>query len=226
MTSFIGLVAQESTPAIIADKLRQAIGHGELKPGAQLGEAELARKFGVSRGPVREAMSRLTQEGLLVPIRNRGLFVREMTADDIRDMYLAREAIERAAARKIIDGDHVAAGEELLLIVEQMTQATTPAEVSEVDIAFHERLLQLANSPRLSRIHQTFITETRMCIHCLDETYAVSEVRGEEHRALANAIRAGDGELTDRLLIAHMDDAVARLTSAPLLDGAESTTVN
>ena len=107
MTSFIGLVAQESTPAIIADKLRQAIGHGELKPGAQLGEAELARKFGVSRGPVREAMSRLTQEGLLLAIRNRGLFVIQMTSDDIRDMYMAREAIERAAAGKIIDGDHV-----------------------------------------------------------------------------------------------------------------------
>ena len=186
-----------------------------------MGEAELARKFGVSRGPVREAMSRLTQEGLLLPIRNRGLFVIHMTAEDIRDMYLAREAIERAAARKIIDGDHAAAGDELLLIVEQMTRATTPAEVSEVDIAFHERLLQLANSPRLSRMHQTFITETRMCIHCLDETYAVSEVRGEEHRALANAIRAGDRELTDRLLIAHMDDAVARLASTPLVDRAE-----
>ena len=52
MTGFIGLLAQESTPSIIADKLRQAIGHGELKPGAQLGEAELARRFGVSRGPV------------------------------------------------------------------------------------------------------------------------------------------------------------------------------
>ena len=221
MTSFIGLVAQESTPAIIADKLRQAIGHGELKPGAQLGEAELARKFGVSRGPVREAMSRLTQEGLLLAIRNRGLFVIQMTSDDIRDMYMAREAIERAAAGKIIDGDHVSAGDELLLLVEQMTQATTPAEVSDLDIAFHERLLQLANSPRLSRMHQTSITETRMCIHCLDETYAVSEVRGEEHRALANAIRAGDRELTDRLLIAHMDDAVARLTSQPLVDGAD-----
>jgi DNA-binding GntR family transcriptional regulator len=216
MTSFIGLLAQESTPAIIADKLRRAIGHGELKPGAQLGEAELARKFGVSRGPVREAMSRLTQEGLLLPIRNRGLFVIHMTAEDIRDMYLSREAIERAAARKIIDGDHTAAGDELLLIVEQMTQATTPAEVNELDIAFHERLLQLARSPRLSRMHQTFITETRMCIHCLDETYAISEVR-----ALANAIRAGDRELTDRLLIAHMDDAVARLTNGLLLDGAE-----
>jgi DNA-binding GntR family transcriptional regulator len=221
MTGFIGLLAQESTPAIIADKLRQAIGHGELQPGAQLGEAELARKFGVSRGPVREAMSRLTQEGLLLPIRNRGLFVIHMTPDDIRDMYLAREAIERAAARKIIEGDHVAAGDELLLIVGQMAEATTPAEVSELDIAFHERLLQLARSPRLSRMHQTFITETRMSIHCLDQTYAVSEVRGDEHRALANAIRAGDRELTDRLLVAHMDDAVARLTSGPLVDGAE-----
>jgi DNA-binding GntR family transcriptional regulator len=221
MTGFIGLLAQESTPAIIADKLRQAIGHGELKPGAQLGEAELARKFGVSRGPVREAMSRLTQEGLLLPIRNRGLFVIHMTPEDIRDMYLAREAIERAAARKIIDGDHVAAGDELLLIVEQMTQATTPAEVSELDIAFHERLLQLSRSPRLSRMHQTFITETRMCIHCLDQTYAISEVRGDEHRAIARAIRAGDRELTDRLLVAHMDDAVARLTSQPLVDDAE-----
>jgi DNA-binding GntR family transcriptional regulator len=224
VTSYIGTLAQESTPSIIADKLRQAIGHGELKPGSQLGEAELARRFGVSRGPVREAMQRLTQEGLLVPIRNRGLFVIHMTPDDIRDMYLAREAIERAAARKIIDGDHVAAGDELLDIVERMTQAATPAEVSELDISFHERLLQLARSPRLSRIHQTFITETRMNIHCLDETYAISEVRGDEHRALANAIRDGDRELADRLLIAHMDDAVARLTTGPVVDAADAAT--
>jgi DNA-binding GntR family transcriptional regulator len=221
MTSFIGTLAQESTPSIIADKLRQAIGHGELKPGSQLGEAELARRFGVSRGPVREAMQRLTQEGLLVAIRNRGLFVVDMSENDIRDMYLAREAIERAAARKIIDDDNTAAGDELLEIVERMACAATPAEVSELDIGFHERLLQLAHSTRLSRMHKTFITETRMCIHALDETYAKSEVRAEEHRALATAIRAGDRELADRLLIAHMDDAVARLTGEPAIDGTD-----
>ena len=180
MTGFIGPLAQESTPSIIADKLRQAIGHGELKPGAQLGEAELARRFGVSRGPVREAMQRLTQEGLLVPIRNRGLFVIDMTPDDVRDMYLAREAIERAAARKILDGDHAAAGDDLLAIVEQMAGAETPADVSELDIAFHERLVQLASSPRLSRMHQTFITETRMCIHALDAD--LRHVRGPRRR--------------------------------------------
>jgi DNA-binding GntR family transcriptional regulator len=211
VTNFIEPLLQQSTPSIIADKLRHAIGHGELKPGAQLSEADLARKFGVSRGPLREGMQRLTQEGLLVSIRNRGLFVIEMTPDDVRDMYLAREAIERAAAHKILEGDHTGAGDELLQIVEQMAGVPTPAEVSELDIRFHERLVQLACSPRLSRMHQTFITETRMCIHALDETYAASEVRGEEHRALADAIRSGDRQVTDELLIAHMDDAIDRL---------------
>lgn len=222
MSAFIGPVVQASTPSIIADKLRQAIAHGELKPGAQVGEAELARKLGVSRGPLREGMQRLTQEGLLVSIRNRGLFVIDMTPEDVRDMYSAREAIEKAAARRILDGDYRAAGKELLGIVEQMAEAKTSAEVSELDIAFHERLLKLANSPRLSRMHQTFITETRMCIHALDETYARSEVRDKEHRALANAIRRGNRELVDRLLTAHMDDAIHRLTAhATTVGGAE-----
>lgn len=214
MTSYIEPLMQQSTPSIIADKLRQAIGHGELKPGAQLSEAELARKLGVSRGPLREGMQRLTQEGLLVSIRHRGLFVIEMTTADVRDMYLAREAIELAAAHKIIEGDYVAAGDALLEIVEQMAAATTPADVSELDIAFHERLVQLADSPRLTRIHRTFITETRMCIHALDETYSASEVRGEEHRAVANAIKSGNLDLTDQLLIAHMDDAIRRLNAS------------
>jgi DNA-binding GntR family transcriptional regulator len=211
VTNVIEPLVQQSTPSIIADKLRHAIGSGELKPGAQLSEADLARKFGVSRGPLREGMQRLTQEGLLVSIRHRGLFVIDMTPNDVRDMYLAREAIERAAARKILEGDHAAAGDVLLEIVEQMTAATTPAEVSELDIGFHVRLVQLAASPRLNRMHQTFITETRMCIHALEQSYSVSEVRDDEHRAVATAIRNGDLKLTDELLVAHMDDAIKRL---------------
>jgi DNA-binding GntR family transcriptional regulator len=211
MTNFIEPLMQQSTPSIIADKLREAIGHGELKPGAQLSEADLARKFGVSRGPLREGMQRLTQEGLLVSIRNRGVFVIEMTPADVRDMYLAREAIERTAAREILEGEYVTAGDTLLEIVEQMTAAATPAEVGELDIAFHVRLVELANSPRLARMHRTFVTETRMCIHALEESYSVSDVRGEEHRAVATAIRSGDLKRTDELLIAHMDDAINRL---------------
>jgi DNA-binding GntR family transcriptional regulator len=212
---FIEPLVQESTPSIIADKLRKAIGHGELKPGMQLGEADLARKLGVSRGPLREGMQRLTQEGLLVSIRNRGLFVIDMTPDDVRDMYLAREAIEQAAAHTILRGDHATAATALLAIVDEMAaamRAGDPTGVGEADITFHERLVELANSPRLRRMHQTFITETRMCIHALEETYVASDIRVGEHRAIAEAIGAGDAARVRRLLSEHTDDAIQRLT--------------
>jgi DNA-binding GntR family transcriptional regulator len=214
VTSYIEPLTQESTPSIIADKLRKAIGAGELKPGAQLGEADLARKLGVSRGPLREGMQRLTQEGLLVPIRNRGLFVIDMTVDEIRDMYLAREAIERTAARRVVAGDYEAAGEELLALVRTMSQAAgDPAAVGEIDIAFHELLVHLAASPRLTRMHKTLITETRMCIHALEATYSGAESRVDEHRQIAEAILAGDHLQADDLLAAHMEAAITRLTT-------------
>lgn len=212
MTEFLARVEQESTPSIVADKLRQAIGHGELAPGTQLIEADLARKLGVSRGPLREGMQRLTQEGLLIAIRNRGVFVIDMTPDVASDMYVAREAIERAATRRILQGDYAGAGDELLVIVEEMAAAADVEEGSEADIRFHECLVELAGSPRLSRMHQTYLVETRMCVHALADTYENPTDRVAEHQALASAIRAGDVQLSDKLLIAHMEDAVDRLT--------------
>ncbi|GAS87011.1 GntR family transcriptional regulator [Mycolicibacterium brisbanense] len=211
MTDFIGPVDQQSTPSIIADKLRQAIAHRELEPGSQLGEAELARRFGVSRGPIREGIQRLTQEGLVVAIRNRGVFVIDMTPDEVRDMYLAREAVERTAARKILQGDYAAVGDRLLTIVDEMESAAEPDELSEADIRFHEMLVASAGSSRLSRIHQTHLVETRMCLHALADTYDTPSDRVTEHHALASAIRAGDVALTDKLMLAHMEDAVDRL---------------
>lgn len=211
MTDFITPVEQESTPGIVAEKLRQAIAYGELVPGTQLGEAELARRFGVSRGPVREGMQRLTQEGLLIAIRNRGVFVNTMDSGEIRDMYLAREAIERAASRQILQGDYASAGDTLLAVVDEMAAAKDLDEVSEADMRFHEVLVELAGSPRLSRLHQTFLVETRMCVHALADTYDTATDRVNEHQSLASAIGSGDVALTDKLMLAHMEDAVDRL---------------
>ncbi|EWT06507.1 GntR family transcriptional regulator [Intrasporangium chromatireducens Q5-1] len=204
---------QESTPSIIAERVRQAIAKGDLPPGSQLGEAELAREFGVSRGPLREGLQRLTAEGLLISIRNRGLFVIEMTADRVRDMYVARQAVERAAAEQIHLGDDAtAAGRQLLDVVEEMAEAKTVRDVGELDITFHDRLVTLAGSPRLSRMHLTLLTETQICIRALEPTYALEDVRVEEHREIAQSFIAGKRALTDRLLVAHMKDAVRRLT--------------
>jgi DNA-binding GntR family transcriptional regulator len=209
---FLEPLVQESTPSIIADKLRSAIGYGYLRPGAQLGEADLARELGVSRGPLREGIQRLTQEGLLVSIRNRGVFVIEMTPENVRDMYVARAAVERAAAEQVLRRDADGAADQLLARVDLMTRAgEDQAAVGEADIGFHETLVRLAASPRLSRIHRTLLTETRMCMDALEETYAKSAERIAEHREIAEAFHDADPLVVDRLLVAHMDDAVERL---------------
>lgn len=214
---FIEPLIQESTPSIIARKLRHAIAHGELEPGAQLGEAELARDLGVSRGPLREAMQRLTQEGLLVSIRNRGLFVVEMTDEDIKDMYVARTAVECAAGLLLVEGNHPAAGEELRAKVSLMEKAAKKGDLAgltEADMLFHEQLVAMAQSPRLSRMHNTLLTETRMCLRALQNRYRSADERVLEHQAIADAVHKGDGPLVEKLLIAHKDDALERLTES------------
>jgi DNA-binding GntR family transcriptional regulator len=218
---FIAPVDRESTPSIIARKLREAIAHGELAPGSQLGEAELARELGVSRGPLREAMQRLTQEGLLISIRNRGLFVVELTDHDVYDIYLARTAVERTAAAEIFRRDPVPAGERLALVIKKMARASDRqdrARIGAADLEFHETLVQLADSPRLSRMHHTLLTETRMCVLALGETYPSPDDRVPEHQEIADGFRSGDAELVDRLLLEHMHDAVVRLGSTTVGD--------
>jgi DNA-binding GntR family transcriptional regulator len=212
MNSHLEPITQQSTPSLVADKIRAAIGHGDFPPGAQLHEAELARMLGVSRGPLREGLQRLTQEGLLVSIRNRGVFVIEMTPDNVSDMYAVRSAIERAAIGLIIRGDAETAAKSLTRICEAMARSTSVEERSESDIAFHEELVDLSGSPRLKRVHQTLITETRMCIQALADSYALSDDRVAEHQAIADAIAAGDPGAADRLMVDHMDDALARLS--------------
>lgn len=207
-------VIQESTPALIARQLRRAIGQGELAPGQQLNETALSRSLGVSRGPLREAMQRLTQEGLLVSIRNRGVFVIEITDDDVRDMYLARTAIERAAAARLAETDPATAQADLLRIVQAMAEAAERDDldgVTEADIDFHTALVALARSPRLTRMHTTLMVETRMCITALEHRYSSQSPRLEEHRRIARAIGQSDLPELDRLLDGHMEDAIGRL---------------
>jgi DNA-binding GntR family transcriptional regulator len=207
-------VVQESTPSVIASRIREAIANGVIAPGSQIGEADYARRLGVSRGPLREGLQRLCQEGLLVAQRHRGHFVIEMTPETVEDTYVARAAVERAAAARVHERDPSATAKALLAIVSDMQKAAARGDergVSEADVAFHKVMVAAAGSPRLLRIHETLMAETRMCMHALEPTYAVGGVRVKEHRRIARAFTSGDPALVDRMLVEHMDDAVSRL---------------
>ena len=205
---------QESTPAIIARKLHKAIANGDFPPGSQLTEAGLAADLGVSRGPLREAMQRLTAEGLLVSHRNRGLFVMSLEDDDIRDIYVARTAVERAAIEQVIDHGDTAAITALSQAVEAMRQyaeAPNGAGLAEADVLCHQALVEHARSQRLSRFHETILVETRMCLRAMRGSYSSGKERIDEHQALVDAISARDSSLADRLMVEHMRDGLRRL---------------
>ena len=211
-------VGRESTASLIARQLREAIMNGSLQPGAQLGEADLAACFEVSRGPLREAMQRLVSEGLLRSERHRGLFVIDLDADDVHNIYAARTAVERAAAIKVLRGDRETVAAELDETVAAMAAAAEdddPSALSEADLRFHETLIAASGSNRLMRMARTLLIETRMCLSLLQGTYQSPDERVVEHNHIIDAIRHGDEEAVLHLLQAHMDDAVQRLVPSP-----------
>jgi DNA-binding GntR family transcriptional regulator len=207
-------VSRESTASIVARRLRDAIVRGTLAPGAQLGEAQLAAQLGVSRGPLREAMQRLVQEGLVRSEPNRGLFVVELGDDDVRDIYLARAAIERAAVTAILDRDPAASTARLRIAHELMAAAARAGDLhalSDADLNFHQVLVEESGSPRLKRMHDTLLTESRMCLTALETSYAAADEVVQEHGGILDALAAKNRRRLDSLIRAHSADALARL---------------
>ena len=205
-------VSRESTAAVIARQLRDAIMTGALPPGTQLGETDLAARFQVSRGPLREAMQHLVSEGLLRSERHRGLFVIDLEPGDVYDIYLARSAVERAALLRALRGDRDAVAAVLEQTVADMAAAADdPTALSTADLRFHEALINASGSKRLVRMARTLLIETRMCLSLLQNTYQRVEERVDEHTRIIDALRAGDDETALHLLEAHMEDAVQRL---------------
>ncbi len=202
----------------VAGAMRHAVLSGIFSPGQQMNEADLAARFAVSRGPLREAMQRLVQEGLLVSHPHRGVFVVELTAADLGDIYLAREAIEGAALRRIAgmrDRAPLAAG--LLVAVNRMEAAVAAGDwpdVADSDIAFHRALVDAAASLRLSRMFETVQAETRLCLHLLMPGYRSAAGLAAEHRRLA-VLAAGD-DLAAALgeLARHLADPIRILHRA------------
>jgi DNA-binding GntR family transcriptional regulator len=218
------VTAKNQTPAriprvtfasMVGERIRSDIIDGTLPPGAQLNEVELAGSFGVSRGPVREALQRLIQEGLLRSEPHRGVFVPVMSEEDIDDVYLAREALETAAVRRITGtGRSASAYKALDRLVRAMRKAEAAGDwqtVASRDLDFHTALVSAAGSPRLERMFRTVISETRLCLSVLTGADDGRDDLVDEHLQISDLIRDDDTETAVAVLKKHFDDAVVTL---------------
>lgn len=214
-------VFRSSTVDMIAERIREAILNGTLPPGTTLGEADMAHQLGVSRGPLREGMQRLVQEGLLTTVRRRGLGVVTMTDEDVADVYLMRSAIERAAARQLLRTDqrHIKQTVKLLTAeLRKMNRAATKGaarQLGDCDLVFHRTLVDAAGSPRLSRSIRTLLVETRLCTLSIHDSFEVRADLANSHEQLVAALYERDEPRLCALLETHMAEAVTWLTAPP-----------
>ena len=198
----------------VTERLRDGILAGRYSQGEQLNEAELARRFGVSRGPLREAMQRLIQDGLLENRPHRGVFVPELTGEDRADICVAREAIETAALRRVMAaGESVSVSRRLTIEVDQLVDALRRDDWNSVvdhEMRFHMQLVDSANSRRLSRMYSVLIAETRLCLHMPVDGFAARKYLIDEHVALVERLAAEDAAGAQRAIRKHLHEPPSR----------------
>lgn len=211
-----------STVSRVADLLRARITEGQLPPGTRLSEEDIGAALGVSRHTLREAFRQLGHERLLIHKFNRGVFVRELTAADVHDLYEMRRILECGAVRRAVGRCGAAPPATALLApieaaVGEGSAAAADARWSEVGTAnmhFHQALADLAGSPRVSEAMRQLLAELRLVFHVMAASREFHEGFLGDNRAILAMLQAGDFGAADAALVAYLDRAEAQLVEA------------
>jgi GntR family transcriptional regulator of gluconate operon len=186
---------------VVTDQLRDSIMSGDLRPGDRLPlETELAEQFGVSRGPIREALRELEREGLLADLPRRGTIVSVPTVRELMEVYAVREAIELFAVTAAIErgsaNEFADLGERNKALKRAWRNRTSdPFGRVETDMDFHREIFRLAGNSRMQALFEQFARQTALLLRTAVETdvplpsLSPSDV---VHEGILQAMLAGD----------------------------------
>lgn len=206
----------------IFDELREDILSCGLRPGAEVSESELARKYGVSKSPIRDALQKLEFEGLVEIAPRQGHRVVPISISDARDILELRETLEAAAVRKIASQ----ASEPDLTSLDRFREAdwNNPKAFAKYNHDFHTRLGELSGNARQSDLMRSLMENyERMCIVSLRSRSQEEKAMAaafSEHVAIIDALQARDGRTAARLSTWHI-----RKSHAQIMRGLENPAV-
>jgi DNA-binding GntR family transcriptional regulator len=179
-------------------RLRAMILDNHLPPGAQRLEAELAVELGLSRTPVREAMLRLQQDGLVVVMPRHGMRVLPLSAADMRDIYDVLESLEPKAAellaRRGLPPERLRPLHAACDAMEAAIAAEDRPAWAAADEAFHRGLLDLCGNRRLAAMVMQVWDQSHRARMLTLNLRPLPAASTAEHRAIMDAIAAGDGD--------------------------------
>jgi DNA-binding GntR family transcriptional regulator len=196
-------------------RLRDDILQGRLEPGAPLRQNDVARRFGVSTTPVREAFALLQAEGLVEIDRYRGAVVFRPTVDDVRDAYEIREALETLATGKAAERITEEEADRLDALLAEMSATDDVERWMELNDEFHLGIYAAANSPRLLPVIASQRDGCGPYIRLNVEHPARRRVKDTQHREILDACRARDADRARDALRTHlrqsMDEILGQL---------------
>lgn len=188
--------------------IKRAIVAGDLLPGVYLREVDIARQMGTSRGPIREALTRLDQEGLTFSHPFRGTVVLETSNEEMEEVFVpARRTIELFAAMNAHKQFKEAQYLVLEKYIEDMSEASlrdSVDEITEMDIAFHSFIVENATSPSVRALWNNIVSKihARMIYQGMHHEYLSTVVA--EHTAYLELIKEGDSERIVQHLQSHV----------------------
>lgn len=204
----------------VAQRLREAILSGQLRPGQRVVEHEIATAMQMSRGPVRDALKLLEHERLVVRYPYRGTFVAWLTRRDAEEIYSLRGALEGLAVSYAIRSATDEQIDELDKIVDVMAaekdQAYTEFSATDVDLAYHDMLFRISNHTRAYVAWRAVRVQVRLLIlsHRTLQPTDFRDLAVDYHRRLTTAIRQRNDDQAQSLLKEHLASSFNSVASS------------
>ncbi|WP_285412720.1 phosphonate utilization associated transcriptional regulator [Variovorax sp. efr-133-TYG-130] len=213
----LAFLQSSSLPMLMQEEIERLIMTGELPVGSRINESELSQRFNTSRGPIREALRALEEAGLVRNEKNRGVFVREIAFEEADEIYELREALEEVIGRRValaIKPDGIERLRAMLDAMRSAAQAQDVEQYAQLNLQFHEILLDTAGSKKLTETYKRLVKELHLFrMRALDSGGGL-RVSADEHRAIVDAIASGNPDVAGQALRQHVAGSRARMHKA------------
>jgi DNA-binding GntR family transcriptional regulator len=196
--------------------LRDAILGHRLAPGKKLIVRLLAEELGLSPTPIKEALSALEREGLVVGVAHRGYFVLEPSPQDIQEIYRLREVLEGLAARMAVENNSEGLAAQLEGILARQRKAAQVGEMSsygDLDLSFHRAFWEASSNKRLLRIAEGIDGQIRLLINSSAAIPGRLAASLGEHEAIVRAVKAAEAATAEEAMREHVRRARETLKS-------------
>lgn len=194
---------------VVFHALRRAILTGEIKPGERLMEIHLAQELGVSRTPVREAIHKLEQEGLVTMIPRRGAQVAQISEKGLKDVLEVRRALDAFCAELACErmtGEGAEALKQAYMDFEKATMTKDATVIARADVSFHEIIINSTGNERLILTMNNLAEQMYRYRFEYIKDESQHKVLIEEHKVLMDAILSKDVERARNAAMVHIDN--------------------